>query len=368
MNRVEAWYTVDSEQEIDSPALLIFPERIRHNIQLAIAMIGDVKRLRPHVKTHKSKHITQLQQEAGIQKFKCATIAEAQMLADCGAEDVLLAYPVQGPKVARLLRLIQQYPQTRFSTLIDAVSSAKEIARMANELNLSVDVFVDLDLGMGRTGILLGDEALALYRFAASTEGLNCRGFHGYDGHVRDLELEKRKIRCEHSLKSILKMTAVLQAEGIAKPELVMGGSPTFPVYVDYPEVECSPGTFVLWDKGYTDLLPEQHFLPAAVLLARVVSIPAENHLCLDLGYKAVASENPLENRFFFLNATGIIAVGQSEEHLVVRHRAEEIYAIGDIFYALPVHVCPTVALYDELYVVNDGQLTATWQVDARGR
>lgn len=368
MNTSEAWYTVLSEQNIDSPALLVFPERIRQNIKLAIQMVSDVSRLRPHVKTHKSKEITALQQAAGIQKFKCATIAEAAMLGDCAASDVLLAYPVQGPKVQRFLALVDHYPNTHYSTLVDSVTSAEELDRAAIAAGVSVDIFIDLDLGMGRTGVQPGDEALDLYHFVSAAQGLVCRGFHGYDGHIRDSDLKKRKERCAHSFKSIVEMSAILQEEGFEKPTLVMGGSPTFPVYANYPDVECSPGTFVLWDKGYSDALPEQAFLPAAVLLTRVISIPAKNQLCLDLGYKAVASENALENRFVFLNAEGLTPVGQSEEHLVVRHDERISYHVGDVLYALPVHVCPTVALYDKLQVIEDALYTETWQVDARGR
>lgn len=368
MSTPDAWYTLISADSIDSPALLVYPERIRQNIQLALQMVGDVSRLRPHVKTHKSKAITALQQQAGIQKFKCATIAEAAMLAECTAADVLLAYPIQGPKVNRLLDLIKQYPDTHFSTLVDAIESAGTLAEAATAAGLVVDVFIDLDLGMGRTGIKPGAEALTLYRFVSDEAGLRCRGFHGYDGHIRDYELATRKARCDASFALIQTMIAELQQGDQAKPTLVMGGSPTFPVYADYDKVECSPGTFVLWDKGYQDLLPEQGFLPAAVILTRVISIPSANHLCLDLGYKAVSSENALENRFVFLNASDLTAVGQSEEHLVVRHEEGRAYAIGDVLYALPVHVCPTVALYDKLYVINEGQYTASWSVDARYR
>ncbi|WDF67421.1 D-TA family PLP-dependent enzyme [Sphingobacterium oryzagri] len=368
MKSSEAWYTVVSEQAIDSPALLVFPLRIRQNIQLAIQMVGDVDRLRPHVKTHKSKTLTRLQQAAGIHKFKCATIAEAAMLGECNAADVLLAYPLQGPKISRFIELIARFPETRFSTLIDAAASATELARAALQAAISIEIFVDLDLGMGRTGIKPGDEALALVHSVSNLEGLSFRGFHGYDGHVRDADLITRKDRCDAAFQPVATMLATLKEQGFAQPTLVMGGSPTFPVYADYPAVECSPGTFVLWDKGYAAAFPEQKFLPAAVLLTRVISIPSKDHICLDLGYKAVASENSLENRFAFLDASGLSPVGQSEEHLVVRHPENLSYKVGDVLYALPVHVCPTVALYDKLYAIEDAVHTATWQVDARGR
>ncbi|HEY0610599.1 MAG TPA: alanine racemase, partial [Chitinophaga sp.] len=86
------WYTINNVDQIDSPALLVYPARIRENIDTAKAAIDDVQRLRPHVKTNKIAEVVQLMQDAGIQKFKCATIAEAEMLGKVHAADALLAY------------------------------------------------------------------------------------------------------------------------------------------------------------------------------------------------------------------------------------------------------------------------------------
>src|SRR5688572_24154275 len=87
-----SWYTLSNADEIDSPALLVYPDRVRENVRRMIAYAGGVERLRPHVKTHKMPAVIGLQIAAGITKFKCATPAEAEMVAGCGATDVLLAY------------------------------------------------------------------------------------------------------------------------------------------------------------------------------------------------------------------------------------------------------------------------------------
>src|SRR5580692_5334007 len=114
MRMSKEWYEIENIDELDTPALVVYPERVRQNIARAVGMVGDAGRLRPHVKTHKSPEVTQLMLDAGIQRFKCATIAEAEMLAVAGAPDVLLAYQPVGPKVGRLLQLIRQYPSTTF--------------------------------------------------------------------------------------------------------------------------------------------------------------------------------------------------------------------------------------------------------------
>src|SRR5258705_5767912 len=120
------WFEIKNIDELDSPALVVFPERVKHNIQLAIDMVDDVNRLRPHIKTNKSPDVTKLMLNAGITKFKCATIAEAEMLAQCNAPDVLLAYQPLGPKLHRFVSLIKKYPRTKFSCLIDTISAADE--------------------------------------------------------------------------------------------------------------------------------------------------------------------------------------------------------------------------------------------------
>ena len=87
----ESWYSLKNHEEVISPSLLVYPDRIQHNIELMISMIGDVNRLRPHVKTYKNANIINMQMARGIKKFKCATIAEAELLGNCNAPDILLA-------------------------------------------------------------------------------------------------------------------------------------------------------------------------------------------------------------------------------------------------------------------------------------
>ena len=361
------WYNLHAENQVDTPALLVYPDRVQHNIEVLKGMIDDINRLRPHVKTHKTKEITQLLLNAGIRKFKCATIVEAEMLGACGAPDVLLAYPLYGPKLQRFVTLVQHFPQTRFSAIVDHTDAVKKLSAIAGQNEIQIDVFIDLNIGMGRTGIL-PDNAFELYRLCSEIAGLNVQGFHAYDGHVREIDIAERKNICDRNYEPIARLIERMLDEGFTKPRVVIGGSPSFPIYAQYPEIECSPGTFVLWDKGYAATLPEQNFLPAATLMTHVVSLPSENTICVDLGYKAVASENPLENRVFFLNAPHLKPISHSEEHLVLEAGVDHRFQVGDVLYALPIHICPTVALYDKLLVIEEGYVVDEWEVVARRR
>src|ERR1700722_11778648 len=158
------WYTISNIAELDTPALVVYPDRIRENIRRAIDMVGNPARLRPHVKTHKSPQVTRMMLEAGIRRFKCATIAEAEMLATEGAADVLLAYQPIGPKVERLVALMRKFPNTIFSCLIDNAEAARAMAAVFDAAGLEVLVWLDINVGMDRTGIAPGPAAVRLYR------------------------------------------------------------------------------------------------------------------------------------------------------------------------------------------------------------
>jgi D-threonine aldolase len=368
MYEKDKWYEINNTRLIDSPALIVYPERVKENIRTVTGMIDDVARLRPHIKTHKTKEATLLMMEAGINKFKCATIAEAEMLGMCGAKDVLLAYPLSGPKVDRFIGLIKEYFNTHFSCLVDNIPSAINISNSAIANDLTIDVYVDLNIGMNRTGIKPGKSAIALYEECARLKGIEIKGFHAYDGHINESDMEQRTAIANKSFEPVKEMVAQLAAKGYNRPNIIIGGSPTFPIYAKNKEVECGPGTFIFWDKGYSQSLPEQKFLPAALVLTRVVSLPDETKVCIDLGHKAIASENELKNRVYFLNAPNVTVISHSEEHMVLEAGEGHAWKPGDVLYAMPIHICPTCALYDLATIVHNGQVTGTWEIIARKR
>jgi D-serine deaminase-like pyridoxal phosphate-dependent protein len=362
-----SWYTIHNAAQIDSPALLVYPARVRDNIQLVKNRIDDVQRLRPHVKTAKIAEVVQLMREAGIHKFKCATIAEAEMLGMVNAADALLAYQPVGPKIARLAALVQAYPQTKFSCLVDNIQAATAIADYFAAQGLRIPVWLDLNVGQNRTGIEPGPAALALYEKLHTLPGITPVGLHEYDGHLHDKEVDIRAQRCNAAFEPVAALAKAITDKGLPAPLIVAGGTPTFPIHAQRRDIECSPGTFVFWDWGYQQHLPEQTFNYAALVLTRVVSIPGEQLLCLDLGHKSVAAENP-PPRVHFLNAPEAQAVSQSEEHLVVKVPDITPYPVGTVLYGVPYHICPTVALYDKAYTIENGACTGAWKVIARNR
>ncbi len=362
------WYQISHIEELDSPALVVYPERVKANIQTAVSMVDDVKRLRPHIKTSKCRETIQLMMAAGILKFKCATIAEAETLGVCQAPDVLLAYQPNGPKLQRFVAVIKKYPATKYACLTDNTAAALQMAAVFIQHGLVVPVYIDLNVGMNRTGIAPGAGALALYIACTDMKGIVPVGIHAYDGHIRDIDFAARTKNCDLSFALAAGLQKNIVDKGFPKPIIVMGGSPSFSVHCKRSEIECSPGTFIYWDKGYSDLCPEQGFLTAALVISRVISLPAATTICTDLGHKSIAAENELARRVYFLNAPQLKPLGQSEEHLVLEAGANHGYKTGDVLYGLPIHICPTVALYERAITIEKGVVSGEWKTVARDR
>jgi D-serine deaminase-like pyridoxal phosphate-dependent protein len=363
----QPWYAVENVDEIESPSILVYPDRIRENLRRMIALAGGLERLRPHVKTHKMPQIIRMQLAEGVERFKVATIAEAEMVADCGAPDVLLAYQPVGPNARRFARLLTMYPGTRFSTIVDDANATRTLDAALCEAGQSAEVLLDIDVGMGRTGIAPGAQAVELYRLIAGSKNLRPGGLHVYDGHARDKELADRTKTADAAYAPVTKLVSDLTAAGLPVPRVVAGGTPTFPIHAQHADRECSPGTCVLWDASYAGKFPDLEFLPAAVLLTRVISKPGPNRLCVDLGYKSVASDNP-DPRAVFLQLPDAKMLVHSEEHMAIGAEQADRFNVGDALYAVPFHVCPTCALHREAVVIENHRAVDRWPIVARDR
>ena len=362
------WYTITNEADIPSPTVLIYPDRIRANLRRMIDWAGPagVDRLRPHVKTHKIPQIIQLKLEAGISKFKASTIAEAEMTAAAGGRDILIAYQQVGPNIHRLIQLIKTFPKTKFSTIVDAPSIADQLNEAASAAGISLQVFVDVNVGMNRTGVSLTDAA-DLYRHIDDLAAIESAGLHAYDGHLHLRDESQLRVEAERAFAPVWELRDALRAEGRSVPSVVGCGTPTSKFMAEQHEIEISAGTSVLWDAGQPTFSPPVEIENAAILLARVISRPTAETLCIDLGHKAVASEmSPPRVKLFGLEDAEHVL--HSEEHLVLRSGSAGDYPVGTVLYGVPYHVCPTMALHSEVWCVQNRAAQERWPVVARSR
>jgi D-serine deaminase-like pyridoxal phosphate-dependent protein len=341
---------------IESPGLLVNPETVQHNIQWVLKQVdNNPDRLRPHIKTHKTREVNQLLLAAGITKFKAATISEAELLALDEAPDVLLSMQPTGTTLTRFVKLCNKYPKTSFACLLDDEQAANALNSVADNQR----VFVDLNMGMNRTGIK-PEDSLPLIQRIQTLPNLILVGLHAYDGHIRDLDLEVRKQHIKDDFQTFYSLLSKVPED----LELVVGGTPSFLIHRHNPHYVCSPGTFVFFDTGYANLFPENSLKIAVEVIGRVISIPTDHTVTIDVGHKSVAAENSIENRLKFIDHPEWKLISQSEEHGVIEVGDSSTLRIGDIVRMYPYHICPTVALHQYLQV-GDGQV---WKVVARDR
>lgn len=363
----KAWYSIDNEDDVFSPSLLLYPGRIEYNILHMISIAGDARFLRPHVKTHKTPEIIRLQLKHGIRKFKCATIAEAEMVAKCGASDILLAYQPVGPNIDRFIRLQQAFPDVSLSCIADSEEIIKQISVMSVSANLETLIWLDINNGMNRTGIQPGEKAFDLAELIYHLPMIRFGGLHVYDGHIDDKDYATRKKKCDQAFTEVAKLKQQIERSGKKSPGIIAGGTPTFPIHAGRQNVDTSPGTTLLWDFRSSSTFREMEFQHAAILLTRVISKPDQNTICIDLGHKAIASEMP-QPRAIFPELGDCVIKGHNEEHMVVETKKASEMNIGDVVYAIPWHICPTVDRFEMVTVIRSRKTDGEWNVEGRKR
>ena len=357
-------YHFAGEEDLDSPALVYHEDIIEENIHKAINIAGEANRLWPHVKTFKSSALVRLLQAQGVERFKCATIAEAEMCARCGARHILISYPLVGPAIGRFIQLRQRYGGSSFWAAGDDLDQLSLLGKAAGDRD--IPFLVDVNPGMNRTGVAI-DSLKPFCREAGKIPGLSLMGFHCYDGNLGIRDSGEREKAVAGESKTLLAIRQDLEAEGRKLPILVMGGSPTFPFHARDQGIFLSPGTLFIQDHGYQSKYQDLAFSPAAAILTRVISRPRKDLFTLDLGYKAIASDQEGERGII----TGLPAArpeAHSEELWVFRMTKGPLPPIGTILHVIPTHICPSTALYPGIYVVREGRLVNYWEVEARNR
>jgi D-serine deaminase-like pyridoxal phosphate-dependent protein len=366
-------YQIAEIASVQTPALLIYADKVVHNIAVTIrALGGDANRWRPHVKTSKLGFVMHQLAEQGVINVKCATTLELQTAAEAGATDILVAYPMMGANARRVCELAEQLPQCRISALVE---NAEQINAW---LGSNVGLFIDVNSGLDRTG-LEQDRIEELLKLAHAIEeaGLVFRGLHVYDGHMsKYADLATREVMAHQNYDHLMELVTALNTAGIIVEEVVTAGTPAFPCAITYkpfndaPFIQrVSPGTVVYGDCTSTGQLPvEWGYEPAALVVANVVSQPVANRITCDAGHKAVSADAGVPT-CTVLGRPELQPDKPSEEHLPINVPAGVTApAIGEYVYLVPRHVCPTVNNFDHALIVEQGRIVRVERVTARGR
>ena len=358
------------EQQLHSPALVIFMDQVRSNLRSMLGYLGTADRWRPHLKTTKMPAIWSELVKLGVRHFKCATLREARCLVELLERmqvedaDLLVAYPLVGPALRGLERLAQASPGIRCSVLVESEQACSQI-------DASLGLFIDLNPGMQRTGMGMDDPARILA--VARAAGKRLAGLHYYDGHLHAPDLDQRRADAFEGYGRLMELVELLRSEGCEVQELITSGTPAFRCALDYPGFQTpespthrvSPGTVVFHDLRTELENPNLELLPAALLFSRVISHPSPGRITLDAGSKSLAADSG-DPCALVLGHTAWTALAPSEEHLPVDLGGEPQAARGTGLWLLPMHICPTVNLADEVLLIEGDELRVE-RVAARG-
>ncbi len=365
-NRIKKkWYELLDRDRISTPGILVSEKKIKSNIKSMIEIAGDPIRLWPHIKTHKMSKIIELQIKNGIEKFKCATIGELDMLTKFNIKEILLANQLSIEKTEKFIKIQKKYPKIRMSTLIDNNTSLNYFSDLAKKHKTKINLLIDINNGMNRTGIKISEKVFRLFDKVYKNAYLNVIGIHIYDGHIRNLSEKERKTNSDKAFRPILSFQKKIESKYKISLIILAGGSPTFVAHSKRKGVFLTPGTTLLWDAGYSKIWPNSPFKIAAVIVSRIISKPNKDLLCLDLGHKSVASEMPLP-RVIIKGLENSKHISHSEEHLVIKSKDSNKYKVGDLLFSVPYHICPTIIKYNKVQVIKKYKIKKLWNVEAR--
>jgi D-serine deaminase-like pyridoxal phosphate-dependent protein len=365
-------YKISGMEDVMTPALVVYPDVIASNIERTIELLaGDADRWRVHIKTAKLGYTLRMMVKRGIRNFKCATTLELLVACQCGAADVLLAYPSVGANARRVREIAEEFPRVRISVLAE---NAEQLDQWRGS---RLGVFLDINPGMNRTGIVEGHsgEVVSLVR-AIAAGGLEFGGLHYYDGQHRQIDDRERTIAAHRGYHRLLELVSEIERIGARVPEVITAGTPTLPCSLSFAGFRdasfihrISPGTVVYSDASSLAQLPSEYgYRPAVLVLSRVVSHPRAGIVTCDAGHKAVSADAGVPT-CVVVGHPELTPLSPSEEHLPMEVEGGAAGPeVGEALYLLPRHVCPTVNNFDEALLVRNGGIESVEKVSARGR
>lgn len=364
-----------SRADLNTPVLVLDVDALDRNVQRMAALTAHHEvALRPHAKTHKSVDIAQRQIAAGAVGVCCAKIGEAEALSEGGVNGILITSPVAAPRaIDRLAALAAR--ADGLMAVVDHPDVAAGIDAALAAADARLDVIIDIDPGIARTGVASADAAVALAEVIAAAPNLEYRGVQFYCGSQQHIEsyADRRAAIVERTgyLQSVI---AALADAGFA-PEIITGsGTGTHRIDLDLRVfTELQAGSYVFMDKQYLDcdLTGEESEPPFEVSLsvdARVVSANHSGLVTIDAGYKSLSTDGGVAVVQRGAPDAAFFAFMGDEHAALIAPGIGVQLAPGDPVSLTVPHCDPTVNLYDSYHVVAGETLVDIWPVSARGR
>jgi len=346
--------------EIKTPALIVDLDAMEANLRdMGNFFTSRVCKLRPHFKNHKTPMLAWKQIRAGAIGITCATVREAEILVEHGIGSILIANEIGGQEKPE--RLAELSRQASVLVCVDNCHSVRDLAAAQRNRKSQIEVLVDVNIGLNRCGVVPGQAALDLARYALE-HGLAVQGIMGYDGHLQAVppSPERDEIVRQGS-KAIVESAALLEGAGIPAPIRSTGGTGTYLVSGDYPGItEIQAGSYLLMDNIYVSRGAQ--FQRSLTVLATVISTRGREHAVLDSGVKAVSGERGLPT---LKDVPGGQVKALHAEHAIVELDAQSAPLTPGQKVEVQVHYSDaTVNLHSKMYGVRHGELEEVFPIE----
>lgn len=341
--------------DIATPCFVVYEDALLSNLRATAERCGGIGRLMPHIKTHRAGWIVTRLIAEGVTAFKVATVTEARMALSAGASRVLWAYPtVNARHLADFRALAGEYSQAALGALIDSPQGLQAWRQTAPSGTWpgNLHLHVDLDPGMGRTGVAIDGGALALAQDANALGAFG--GWHVYDGHIQDRDMALRRSRVAAVAEAVRSLVGQGRDAGLAT-EVIAGASYSFDLWPADLATYVGPGSWTYSSSQHDADLPHLQWQPAAYVLATVISRHG-TRVTLDAGAKAISPDKPMADRFRWDSPIAMM----NEEHVVVEGDG---LSVGDRVMLMPRHACTTAYLYDRALVRT---MAGRWEIRAQ--
>jgi len=364
-----------SKWKLDTPCLVVDQDRLEGNIramQSHVTRFG--KKLRPHAKTHKCSRIAKMQMEAGAVGICVAKVSEAEVLVRSGVKGTLITSPVvTDHKIANLMECLSLDPE--LMVVVDNPANGQKLSDEAKRRGLRLNVLVDLDPGMGRTGVSFKDGA-AMGQSIHSLPGLRLRGVQCYAGHVQHIASFEERVRTSLGwMEQAANVVRQFREKGLTCAIFTGSGTGTCEIDVKIPELtDLQAGSYTMMDAEYISIGSSENparfetFPPALTLLTSVINTNHSDHVTVDAGLKALYRDGATP---YVLNpaSTDLRYEWRGDEHGQIVFPAGSVrFELGDVLELVVSHCDPTVNLFDVLHMTRNNVVTDIWPVDMRGK
>ena len=362
-----------SLDDLATPFLYVDLERMNTNIDTMAAAARDLGvRLRPHAKTHKVPEIARLQIAAGAAGITVSKVSEAEVFADAGFDDLFLAYEIVAPP--QLQRLVRLAGSAQVRCAVDSREGAEALSRAATDAGIELQVMLEIDLGIGRTGVRAGAAARELAQRIAALPSLKLIGVYGFRGFRAFSEgAATRETWGRAEGEALVSAADGLRAVGLPIVEVSAGSTPTaLPAGSVRGVTEIRPGQYLF---GCANVVAQGAMRTDEVALfarATVISRPADDRAVVDAGSKTLSADGPWEpgRGLGYLASdptTRVVSLWEEHGVLGLGENARSL-RVGDRVSIVPNHVCSAVNLHDRLVGVHDDRIEVVWKIAARGR